>query len=94
MKSQANVYVPVSIYNRYVIISSQSILFPLQSFIIPSAALAKIISTLRRKKEFKNRYKTVEVELANSHDWPPVNEVTMATHESGLGSILQSLSLN
>ena len=56
------------------------IFFSLQKIIVPSRGLTQCANKLRKKTTFKNKFKQIEVELVSDHAWPPVGEITPATH--------------
>ena len=47
----------------------------------------KCISSMRRKKGPKNRYKIIEQELVDSPEWPPLGEVVLAAPPSAVASV-------
>ena len=53
--------------------------FIFQAFVVDSRTFRRCITTLRRKKTPKNRYRRVEAQCEVSEHWPPVGEVTLAS---------------
>ena len=68
-----------------------SLLLLFQTFVVDSRAFRSCITTLRRKKMPKNRYRRVEAQCHLNERWPPVGDVTRADESGTLADIVIDL---